>query len=122
MSFFKKRRGPGPQALSGYPVADLPTLSALLELGANLAEQRHVLHYVYVTTPEHQSEVARIVGAAGWEVSKPEPLPEYPEQWLVLAERPDATLSPDFVTESRRFFEETAARFDGEYDGWEASV
>ena len=122
MSLFKKRREPGTQILAGYPAAEIPTLSVLLEHGANLADPRHVLHYVYVTSPEQQSEAAEIVGAAGWEVTTPEPLPEYPEQWLVLAERRDATLTADFVTESRRFFEETATRFGGEYDGWEAAV
>lgn len=122
MSLFKERQAPDAHTLTGYPVPDLETLRLLVDHGANLGEQRHVLHYLYVNTADQQSEAARIVREAGWETSTPEPLPAYPGQWLVLAERPDATLTPEFVQQTRGFFEETAALFDGDYDGWEASV
>lgn len=122
MALFKNRRRSELPDLSAYPMADRITLSALLAHGADLSAPRHVLHYLYVDSRERQAEAGALIASSGWEVTEPEPLPDYPAQWLVRAEREGAVLTPELVSGSRRLFEDLADRFEGEYDGWEASV
>jgi hypothetical protein len=107
---------------TGLKYKDLMLLGHMGDQGADLDEPRHVLHYSYfpaeATAAVARDEMAR----AGWSASVDEPLPDFPGQWSVKAERADAVLTLDFVRESTDFFEALAARHSGEYDGWEASV
>src|SRR5687768_11058519 len=106
----------------GLKYKDLQLLGLMMEDGADLDQPRQVLHYSYFPA-EATAAVARDeMAQAGWSASVDEPLPGFPGQWSVKAERADAVLTLDFVLESTDFFEALAARHSGEYDGWEASV
>jgi regulator of RNase E activity RraB len=101
---------------------DQGVLLALVGAGADLTQPRHVLHYLYVGSEEHRRAAAEEARALGWEVDEPDPLPEYPDSWLVLAQRQGVVLTPDEVVSARRAFSDLAGRYEGEYDGWEASL
>lgn len=107
---------------SGLKVKDLELLGALQAEGADLTAPRHVLHCLYFPTGETASLARDEIARASWQVQVREPLPEFPDQWLVLAERPAAVLTPDFVRETTDFMEAVAARHGGEHDGWEAGA
>ena len=57
-----------------------------------------------------------------WLAEVKDPSPQFPDQWLALAQMHGAVLTLDFVRESTDFFEDVAARHAGEHDGWEAST
>jgi hypothetical protein len=106
----------------GLKYKDLAVLGQLTDHGADLDEPRHVLHFSYFPSAERASEASEELGAHGWVSQVSDPVPQYPDQWCVRSEQPKAVLSPDFVRESTDLFEGVAARHDGEYDGWEASI
>ena len=60
--------------------------------------------------------------ARAFEVTVKEPLPQYPGQWSLTCERRDVVLDTDTIRGNSDYFDDLAARFGGEYDGWEASV
>jgi regulator of RNase E activity RraB len=100
---------------------DREVLEGIVSRGADLSEPRDVRHYVYLKSEEQRRAAAEEARNAGWVVEEREPLPAYPNDWLVLASR-NAVLSPVEVATSRSAFDELATKFGGEYDGWEAAV
>ena len=108
--------------LAGYPEADLPALDALISRGVDLTKPRHVLHYLYVSSRSAQIAASDRMRELGWEVSAPEPLADYPNDWLVRVERKSVTLSPELVASTRHELEVLAEQHGGDYDGWEASL
>lgn len=106
----------------GLKMKDLQLLGALQAHGADLSAPRHVLHYLYFRSGETAESACAEVAGAGWHVQVRKPLPEFSDQWLVLAEQPHAVLDPAFVRESTDLMESVAARYGGEHDGWEASA
>ena len=106
----------------GLKYKDLSLLRALQDNGADLAEPRHVVHYLYAPSPDGAQQVAAAARAQGWTVSVRDPVPALPGQWGVVAERPSAVLSASFVRDSTDYFEALADLYGGEYDGWEAGV
>jgi hypothetical protein len=115
----RKRHDP----LAAYAAArseDRQMLQALLAHGADLAEPRHVLHYVLGCADE---AAARAVAAEvpDWQSTVKSP-PEGYDDWSVTFERHGYILTPEHVvTDATRFGEVAAAR-GARYDGWEASV
>jgi regulator of RNase E activity RraB len=107
---------------TGVKFKDLLILGQLIEAGAQLTEPRHVLHYLYFPSDAVAATAAAEARTYGFEVTVKEPLPEYPGQWLVLCERHDAVLDPDFVRTTGDLFDALAERHLGEYDGWEAAA
>jgi hypothetical protein len=127
MPLFRRRNRDAvdPEARSpqlGLKYKDLKLLGIMMEDGADLDQARHVLHYSYFLAEAIAAVARDEMAQAGWSASVDEPLPDFPGQWSVKAERTDAVLTPDFVRESTDFFEALAVRHAGEYDGWEASV
>lgn len=121
----KKDKAVDPEERSpelGLKYKDLAVLGQLMEAGADLDNPRHVLHYLYFPDQADALAAAEEAQAEGWQADAREPLPEYPDQWSVVCERDEAVLTADFVRESTDFFESLAARNQGEYDGWEASL
>ena len=106
----------------GLKYKDLMLLGAISEQGGDLSAPRHVVHYLYLPTEPAARAASAELGTQGWSAEVREPLPEYPEQWAVVAEQADAVLSPDFVRDTTDLMEAVASRGQGEYDGWEASA
>jgi hypothetical protein len=100
--------------------ADALALCQLAGRGADLAQPRHVVHFLYFAEESSARAAATAAEDAGWRVQVEEP-GEAIEEWTVRA---DATRVVSSVTiESfRAWFEHVAAEHHGEYDGWEASA
>lgn len=100
--------------------ADALALRQLASRGADLAQPRHVIHFLYFAEESDARAAAEVVRDAGWHAELTEPTANV-GVWTVGA---DATRVVSSVTiESfRAWFEHVAADHGGEYDGWEASA
>lgn len=107
-------------AVTGLKYKDLQLLDAIRDNGADLNAPRHVLHFLYFPSEAAAQKASEACQGQGWVAEVREPLPEYPGHWTVVTEQASAVLSLDFVRASTDFFEEVAALYDGEHDGWEA--
>ena len=96
-------------------------LDQSMKAGANLTSSRHVVYYSHAPTEAVARAMAVEAETQSFSVTVREPLPEHPGHWSVVCEI-CAVTSPDFVRESDDFFQGLADRYDGDYDGWEASV
>ncbi|KAB8182167.1 ribonuclease E inhibitor RraB [Microbispora catharanthi] len=107
----------------GIKHKDLMVMNQLVKAGADLEQPRHVIFYLYAPTLEAAQSIAKDADSAEYslrtEVGKPSP--EYPDSWPVTCET-NAVVSPDFVRETGNLFDALAARYHGEYDGWEAAA
>ena len=100
--------------------ADALALRQLAGRGADLAQPRHVIHFLYFAHEGDARAGADLARDAGWGVSI-DPPGEYVKVWTLRA---DATRVVSTVTVGsfRAWFENLAADHRGEYDGWEASA
>ncbi len=100
--------------------ADALALRQLAGRGADLAQPRHVMHFLYFDRESEARASAEVVRDAGWTTEITEPT-EKVDVWTVRA---DATrvVSQTTVESFRAWFEHVAADHGGEYDGWEASA
>ena len=100
--------------------ADALALRQLAGRGADLAQPRHVVHFLYFEDEGDARAAADLAQEAGWSTSV-EPPGENVKVWTVRA---DATriVSSVTVESFRTWFESLAADHHGEYDGWEASA
>ena len=105
--------------VTGLKYKDLQLLGAIKDSGAKLDAPRHVLHYLYFPSEAAAQKASEACQGQGWEAAVREPLPDFPGQWSVLAEQASAVLTLEFVRGNTDFFEEVAALYDGEHDGWE---
>ncbi|GAA2897698.1 hypothetical protein GCM10010517_62780 [Streptosporangium fragile] len=122
----KKREQVDPEERSpqlGIKYKDLMVMDQLAKAGADLEQPRHVIFYMYAPTLEVAQSVAKVAGSAGHglraEVGKP--APEHPDSWPVTCET-NAVISPDFVRETGNLFDDLAAHYRAEYDGWQAAA
>jgi len=128
MALFRRKSEPAaddPDARSpktGLKYKDLEVVSLLVKRGADLSQPRHVLYYLYFHDPEVAARAADEARAMSFEASVNEPLPQHPRQWSLVCERHDIVLDSQTIRNNGDFFDGLAARFGGEYDGWEASV
>lgn len=124
MPLFRRKRDVGDpdDGGAGLKDTDRAVLDQLTRAGADLTEPRHVLHYLYVSSEEVAYAAAAEARDAAYDVEVRDPLPEYPDQWLVLCQAHDVVTSAEVVRGATDFFERMAATHSGEYDGWEASV
>jgi len=90
--------------------------------GADLTKPRHALYYLYFPSRDAADTGAEEARAAGYGCNVREPLPEHPDQWSLVCERPDAVLDPAGVIASDNLFQGIADRLGGEFDGWEAAA
>ena len=107
---------------TGIKYKDLEVVSQLVKLGADLTQPRHVLYYLYFPGAEPASNAADDARSHSFEVAVKDPLPQYPGHWSLTCERRGVVLDTDTIRGHRDYFDDLAATFGGEYDGWEASV
>lgn len=100
--------------------ADALALRQLAGRGADLAQPRHVIHFLYFAEESDAHAAAEVSKGAGWSTTV-DPPGENVTVWTVRA---DATriVSTTTVESFRAWFEGVAAEHRGEYDGWEASA
>jgi len=108
--------------LSGLRNKDILLMGQMVQAGADLNQPRHALYYLYFGTQEAADQAAARAIAAGYGADVREPLPEYPGQWSLVCERPDALLDVDGVRMADDLFQGIADDLGGEFDGWEASL
>jgi Regulator of ribonuclease activity B len=106
----------------GVKYKDLMLMGQLIQQGADLHQPRHALYYLYFATKEAATAAGEEGRAAGYACEVRDPLPQYPDQWSVVCERPDALLDPSGVIAADDLFQGIADRHDGEFDGWEAAA
>lgn len=122
MGVFRRRaRAAADDEGTGISSKDLAVLEQLRQHGADLAEPRHVIHFLYAPSESAARELSAAAAARGFHGQVREPLPDDPGRWTVVCET-EAVLSRDFVRASTDFFENLALRHGGTYDGWEAAV
>ncbi len=109
-------------AETGLRYKDIVLLGQLMKQGADLRQPRHVLYFLYFASREAAEAGAAEGVAAGYACQVREPLPEYPGQWSLVCERPDAVLDIPTVRDADDLFQGIADRLDGDFDGWEAAV
>ena len=106
----------------GLKYKDLQLLGEMMKLGANLALPRHALYYLYFPSRNAADAGAEEGRTAGYTCEIRDPMPEYPDQWTLLCERPDAVLDPKGVIAADDLFQGIADRLGGDFDGWEAAA
>jgi len=103
---------------------DKMILEQLGKAGADLTQQREVLHYLYVPTQEASHRAALKLREEGYEVTErpsADAAKKPPNPWLVLARKVTVVNSQN-VQEMRVVFEGLAKETNGDYDGWEAAA
>ena len=107
---------------TGLKYKDIALLGTMMKQGADLSQPRHALYYLYFGSSE-AAEAAAVDGrGAGYSCEVRDPLPQYPGQWRLVCERPDAVLDIEGVRRADDLFQGIADRLEGEFDGWEAAV
>ncbi len=103
---------------------DKMILVELGKAGADLTQQREVLHYLYVPTQDASHRAALKLREKGYEISErpsADAAKKPPNPWLVLA-RKVTVVNSQSVQEMRVVFEGLAKETKGDYDGWEAAA
>jgi hypothetical protein len=118
MGFLDRIRNKGAPATPQE--ADQLVLRQLTGQGADLAKPRHVIHYLYFAHETSARDAAAMIGRSEWETEIREP-DERIAEWSVRAAS-YRVIGTETVDAFRAWFEEIAAEFHGEYDGWEASA
>jgi hypothetical protein len=111
--------------LRGTPPQDTAALDQLVVrqlrgLGADLAQPRHVRHFLYFEREDDARRAAEEIERADYGVTVTAPHADI-AQWTVLAEG-FRVIGPETVPGFRAWFEEVAAGFGAEYDGWEPAT
>jgi hypothetical protein len=102
--------------------ADRAILDRLSRRGVDLTAARTVHHYLFLPSDATRRDAAAHVAASGWDVEQRAPTAGDADRRLLVATRHDVVLDHEAVVVARAFFDATAARFGGEYDGWDISV
>jgi hypothetical protein len=100
--------------------ADALALRHLAGRGADLAQPRHVIHFLYFAEEADARAAADLAREAGWSAAVQPPGERIPD-WTVRADG-TRVVSSATVEAFRAWFEHVAAEHHGEYDGWEASA
>jgi regulator of RNase E activity RraB len=107
---------------TGLKFKDMLVLEALVRAGADVHAPRHVLYYLYFEHPDRAAAAATDAAGLGFDTEIREPTAGTSDSWTLVCERHDYMLTLDAVRENTDSFEEIAARHEGDFDGWEASV
>ena len=108
------------RALRDTAAIDEDVLRQLRGLGADLSRPRHVRHFLYFEEEAFARRAAEQVERADYDATVTAPSDEVPV-WTVLAEG-FRVIGPDTVPGFRAWFEQVAADYNGEYDGWEPAT
>lgn len=88
--------------------------------GADLAQPRHVIHFLYASSEGQALAAAEAIRGAGWDATV-EPPAEAASEWTVRADGYRIVDSAT-VESYRAWFERIADEHGCEYDGWEAAA
>jgi hypothetical protein len=120
VALFRKKPSLSSSGHAGH-AGDHQLLGILARHHGPLEKRRHWVHYLYTSDEAAARMAAEAIVAAGWGLQRVDEAAQGPG-WVVIAEKHDAQLNADAVSEARRFFEGVAAGVSGgDYDGWEAS-
>ena len=108
--------------VSGLRYKDILLMGQMVQAGADLNQPRHALYYLYFAGRGPAEAAGARAIAAGYSAEVRDPLPEQPDQWCVVCERPDAVLDIDGVKAADDLFQGIADDLGGEFDGWEAAL
>jgi Regulator of ribonuclease activity B len=128
MPLFKRKPTEEPVDLEAYSEVsglrnkDILLMGQMVQGGADLNQPRHALYYLYLPTPAAADDAVARGTAAGYTCDARAPLPDHPEQWCVVCERPDAVLDVEGVKAADALFQGIADGLGGEFDGWEAAL
>ncbi len=112
------RRSPIPS--TGDPEDD--ELYTLIARKSDITAPRHWVHYLYFADESGARTACAAAVDHGWALQRVGAA-AVGEEWIVIAERRDAVVTPDAIRDARAFFGSLAESIrGGEYDGWEASV
>jgi len=111
--------------LRGTPPQDTAELDQLvvkqlLGVGADLAQPRHVRHFLCFEEEADARRAAQEIERADYVVTVTAPHAEV-AQWTVLAEG-FRVIGSETAPGFRAWFEEVGSEFHGEYDGWEPAT
>jgi hypothetical protein len=123
MSIFRRRRTAQlPDEWTGYPNPDRHTVEQLVASGADLAQPRHVVFYVYAADSGTAEAVARLIhDQTGLDATIQESASN-DGTWCIEAEHSGVVLTPEWLTSTKGSIETVADEHGSEYDGWVASV
>jgi len=99
---------------------DQLVLRQLTARGADLTKPRHVIHYLYFASEADARTAAEMIERAEWETMLSPP-DEKIAEWSLRAEG-YRVIGAATVEAFRAWFEQIAAEYEAEYDGWEASA
>lgn len=108
--------------VTGLKYKDIAVLGEMMKRGADLTKPRHVLYYLYFEGRDAAQAGAVDGRAAGYKCEVSDPIPEYPDHWRLVCEKPSAVLDIPNVREADDVFQAIANCFNGDFDGWEAAV
>lgn len=98
---------------------DALTVEHLSNAGSDLSQQHEVVHYLYFPRRANALRASKELAAVGYDVEVRRTVDG--SDWLVLA-KGAVVPQPVNIAKMRHQLEALAARFDGDYDGWEAAV
>jgi hypothetical protein len=104
----------------GGESADLQTLRAMVEAGADLSKATETIFYLYFPNEEQARRVASYCESEGYAAEVGEPLEGYTE-WLCRLTR-QMVPSRDIMEARARRLQALAIEFEGEFDGWEPAI
>ena len=107
---------------TGIKYKDLEVVSVLVKHGADLKQPRHVLYYLYFPGEEQASNAAADARSHSFEVTVNDAFSQHSGHWSLTCERRGVVLDTDAIRAHGDYFDGLAAKFGGDYDGWEASV
>ena len=129
MPFFKRKKAEAEPVdmdarseVSGLRYKDILLMGQMAQAGADLNQPRHALYYLYFGSREAAEQAGARGTEAGYAADVRDPLPDHPDQWCVVCERPDAVLDVEGVKAADDLFQGIADDLHGEFDGWEASL
>ncbi len=97
-------------------------LFALIAKKSDITAPRHWVHYLYFADESGARAACAAAVDHGWLLQRVGAAAAG-EEWIVIAERRDAVVTPEAIRDARAFFGGLAASIrGGEYDGWEASL
>jgi hypothetical protein len=99
---------------------DQHVVKQLRSIGADLSRPRNVRHFVYFQDEAQAREAAKQIEKTDYTATVTSPSDQVP-YWTVRAEG-NRVISEATVPGFRAWFEQVAAEYGGEYDGWEPAT
>jgi len=131
MTYLDKLRDLLPWKRKGYEVlgkyetanpqdGDSQVLAAMLERGADLPKERHVVHYLYFKTDDTRATVEMQLRSKGYETRHGIDYGDVRPKSLI-AER-HGLVNGTIIDGEREYLTGLVLAADGDYDGWEAAL